>query len=128
MIPDKIIETPAENVKLDRETAFEKMVEKAEEKPVQEEIKLPFKILGFSAERKILAWFKGSLMFFTVSQLRADELSLFIEYTDDKHKEQVKNKIKQMVDAYIAVVNERAPNAIPPHMVAPIKMEAAAAI
>ena len=94
MLTETTIDAPAKTEKLDRETAFEKIVDKVDEK-TEEEITLPFKILGFSTERKILAWFKGSLMFFTVSQLRADELSLFIKYKDDKHKENVKNKIIQ---------------------------------
>jgi hypothetical protein len=39
---------------------------------------LPFHVLGYTPERKILIWHKGNLISIPVSQLRADELSLIV--------------------------------------------------
>jgi len=39
---------------------------------------LPFHVLGYNSERKILIWHKGHLMSIPVSQLRTDELSLIV--------------------------------------------------
>ena len=39
---------------------------------------LPFHVLGYNSERKILIWHKGHLMPIPVSQLREDELSLIV--------------------------------------------------
>jgi hypothetical protein len=83
------------------EAVFQKMADLAEEKlksnNEQKEIQLPFHILGFTLERKILAWFKGHLIFFSVSQLKVDELELFIKYPpdDEAFKSEIKNKIIQ---------------------------------
>ncbi len=77
----------------DRTKEFDEKFGKPAEEKLKTEIKLPFQILGFNAERKILAWYKGTLIFFSVSQLRIDELALFVDKLSDENKEEYKNKI-----------------------------------
>ena len=52
---------------------------------------LPFHVLGYNSERKVLLWHKGHLMHLQVSQIRADELALIVG--PDFEAESLKNKI-----------------------------------
>ena len=52
---------------------------------------LPFHVLGYNSERKILIWHKGHLMPIPVSQLREDELSLIVG--PEVEAESLKNQI-----------------------------------
>lgn len=77
------------------ETAIEKNVKASpeREKAFDEmaKIELPFHVLGYTADRKILIWHEKHLMSFSISQLRADELSLLIK--DVNKFGEVKNRI-----------------------------------
>ena len=64
--------------------------ERGEEREI---IPLPFEVLGFTPERKILIWHDGYLMPFSVPQLRIDEIGLLMKYTKDIDAATVKNQI-----------------------------------
>lgn len=61
----------------------------------QEELDLPFDVLGYSPDRKVLIWHKGHLMRFPINQLRVDELRLLIGPPTEGEEES--KKIKNII-------------------------------
>lgn len=62
---------------------------------ILEKLELPFDVLGYSLDRKILIWHKGYLMRFPINQLRLDELRLLLgppSENEDRAK-QIKNVV-----------------------------------
>ena len=53
------------------------------EESTLDESDLPFHILGYTPDRKVLIWHKGHLMPFSTSQLRWDDLSLLMPVFDE---------------------------------------------
>jgi hypothetical protein len=73
---------------VEREKKFDELTPK-NKNDAPEEIKLPFHVLGYTPERKILIWHKKHLMSFSVSQLRTDELGLLTDFQPDGVKEKI---------------------------------------
>ena len=55
---------------------------KKDGKESKERIELPFEVLGFTPERKILIWHDGYLMPFSSAQLNKDDIGLLMEFTE----------------------------------------------
>lgn len=56
-------------------------------------VDLPFHVLGYTKERKVLIWHKGHLIDIPVNQIRKDELSLILGPISDKELTPLKNRI-----------------------------------
>jgi hypothetical protein len=113
--PKKKSKKPPKESKEERNAQFAEMVEAATKKrkpttkkaskesnDLEDDVELPFQVLGYTPERKIIVWHNGYLMTFTVSQLRSDEFGLFIDTQDkaDKYKAKVIKEAREkgMID------------------------------